>query len=267
MRHSSGSPINRSHADRQFLLAPAMARRHSLPASMIPEIENLLILQDCDQRIRSYRTELAAVPAERKTREKLIADSAIRLEASKLRLREIEVDRKRLELEATAKREQIVRYKQQQMQTRKNEEYAAFNHEIASAEKVIAGIEDRELELMAGTEALAPATVAAEQTHASEKLRYESQIADLEAKKTTLDTQLAALETTRDPLTTPIDPDLLDRYERLFKSKNAVVVVPLENDVCTGCHMKVPMQVGLDVRGEKAIVHCPNCGRMLHLPA
>jgi len=267
MRRYSGALINRSHADRQFLLAPGMARRHSLPASMLPEIENLLILQDRDQRIRSYRTELAAVPAERKTREKLIADSAARLDASKRRLREIEVERKRLELEATAKREQIVRYKLQQMQTRKNEEYAAFNHEIAAAEKLIAGIEDRQLDLMGETEALAPATAASEQTHASEKLRYESQIADLEAKKTTLETGLADLESTRDPLTTPIDPDLLDRYERLFKSKNGVVVVPLENDVCTGCHMKVPMQVGLEVRGEKAIVHCPNCGRMLHLPA
>jgi len=234
---------------------------------MLPEIENLLILQDRDQRIRTYRTELAAVPAERKTREKLIADSAARLDASKRRLREIEVERKRLELEATAKREQIVRYKLQQMQTRKNEEYAAFNHEIAAAEKLIAGIEDRELDLMGETEALAPATAASEQTHASEKLRYESQIADLEAKRVTLETGLADLESTRDPLTTPIDPDLLDRYERLFKSKNGVVVVPLENDVCTGCHMKVPMQVGLEVRGEKAIVHCPNCGRMLHLPA
>ncbi len=267
MRNNSGAPINRSHADRQFLLAPGAARRHSLLASMLPEIENLLILQDRDQRIRTYRTELTAVPTERKTRENLITSSATRLDASKLRLREVEVERKRLELEATAKRDQIIRYKQQQMQTRKNEEYAAFNHEIASAEKTISEIEDRELDLMAETESLAPATATAEQTHASEKLRYESQIADLDAKKVALEKQLADLESTRDPLTLPIDPDLLDRYERLFKSKNGVVVVPLENDVCTGCHMKVPMQVGLEVRSEKAIVHCPNCGRILHLPA
>lgn len=246
---------------------PRLIRVMFLEAPMLPEIENLLILQDRDQRIRSYRAELAAIPGERKIKEKLISDSATRLEASKTRLREIEVERKKLELEATAKREQITRYKQQQMQTRKNEEYAAFNHEIASAEKVIREIEDRELDLMEETESLTPATAAAEQLHAEEKRKYESLIADLEAKKTTLESQVAELESTRGPLTTPVDIDLLDRYERLFKSKNGVVVVPLETDVCTGCHMKVPTQVGLEVRSEKSIVHCPNCGRMLHLPA
>jgi predicted nucleic acid-binding Zn-ribbon protein len=233
---------------------------------MIPEIENLLILQDRDQRIRSLRSELSAIPGERKVKEKLIQDSAARLEASKSRLREIEVERKRLELEAASKREQILRYKTQQMQTKKNEEYAAFNHEIASAETLIRQIEDKELDLMAETESLAPATEASEKLHAEEKLRFQTQIADLEAKTGTLEKMVAELESTRPPLTEPLDPDLLDRYQRLFKSKNGVVVVPLEHDVCTGCHMKVPTQTSLEVRGEKVLVDCPNCGRILHLP-
>jgi len=233
---------------------------------MLPEIENLLILQDRDQRIRSLRSELSAIPGERKVKEKLIQDSAARLDASKSRLREIEVERKRLQLEASSKREQIVRYKNQQMQTKKNEEYAAFNHEIASAETLIRQIEDKELDLMAETESLAPATAASEKTHAEEKQKYQTQIADLEAKTGTLEKMIAELESTRPPLTEPLDPDLLDRYQRLFKSKNGVVVVPLEHDVCTGCHMKVPTQTSLEVRGEKVIVDCPNCGRILHLP-
>lgn len=234
---------------------------------MLSEIRDLLILQDRDQRILKFRAELAAIPGERKSKEKLINGSAARLEASKARLREIEVERKTLELEATAKRDQITRYKQQQMQTRKNEEFAALTHEIASAEKVINGIEDQELELMEETESLAPATAASEKTHAEEKQKYESQIADLDAKKSAVDAEVEKLLASRTPLTEPIDPDLRDRYERLFKNKNGVVVVPLEGDVCTGCHVKVPTQTSLEVRAEKTIVHCPNCGRILHLPA
>jgi len=234
---------------------------------MLPEIENLLILQDRDQRIRSLRAELSAIPGECKVKEKLMQDSAARLDASKSRLREIEVERKRLQLEASSKREQILKYKTQQMQTKKNEEYAAFNHEIASAEALVRQIEDKELDLMAETESLAPATAASEKVHADETAKYTSQIADLDAKKLTVEALVAELEATRAPLAFPINVDLLDRYERLFKSKNGVVVVPLEHDVCTGCHMKVPTQISLEVRGEKAIVHCPNCGRILHLPA
>lgn len=233
---------------------------------MLAEIEQLLILQDRDQRIQAFQNELAAIPTERAAKEKLIAASLARLEASKARLREIEVEKKKLELEAAAKREQIARYKQQQMQTRKNEEYAALGHEIAAAERMITDIEDRELELMEEADALAPATAEAERIHAEEKEKFTAQIADLNQKTTTIQARVAELESGRPALAEPIDPDLMDKYQRLFKSKAGQAVVRLENDVCTGCHVKVPTQVALEVRGEKSVVHCPNCGRILFLP-
>jgi predicted nucleic acid-binding Zn-ribbon protein len=64
-----------------------------------------------------------------------------------------------------------------------------------------------------------------------------------------------------------LDEDLIERYERLFETKNARAVVAVEHDVCTGCHMKVTAQTGLALRSEKEIVSCPQCGRLLHLPA
>jgi len=234
---------------------------------MLEEIQALLVLQDRDRSIRALETELLAIPGERVANEKLISTSAARLDASKARLREIEVEKKRLELEASAKREQIVRYRQQQMQTRKNEEFAALSHEIEAAERAIREIEDRGLELMEDAESLAQATTAAEAAHATEKSRLEAQIADLEARGMAVDAEISRLRDEAESLAKPIDPDLLDVYRRLFKSKPGGAVVALEGDVCTGCHVKVPTQVAIDVRSVKAIVHCPNCGRILHLPA
>ena len=115
---------------------------------MLEVIEKLLTLQDRDQRLRSFQQELAHLPEERKAREKQIADSAAQLEQSKIRAREIEIKKRNLEIEAQAKRDSITRYKQQQLQTRKNEEYAALAHEIEAAEKAITTLEDRELDLM-----------------------------------------------------------------------------------------------------------------------
>ena len=51
-------------------------------------------------------------------------------------------------LPRTAKQAAIARYKSQQQQTRKNEEFAALHHEIEHAEKDIVTLEDSELELM-----------------------------------------------------------------------------------------------------------------------
>ena len=234
---------------------------------MLEVIEKLLALQDKDQRLRSLRQELQATPADIATKEKLIADSASRLEQARTRAKVIEVEKKSLQIEASSKREQIARYKTQQMQTRKNEEFTALAHEIAGAEKVVSGIEDKELTLMEEAENLRPQIATAEKIYAEEKTRYEGQINILREKSTHIKTRITDLEQLRPVAIEGIDEDLLERYERLFQNKNAHAVVALEHEVCMGCHMKVTSQTGLALRADKTIVSCPQCGRLLHLPA
>jgi len=236
-------------------------------AGMIEAIAKLLAIQDKDQRLRTFRVELAAIPAEKAAKERLIAEAAARLENARSRAREIEVQKKTLEVEAAAKREQIARYKTQQMQTRKNEEFSALAHEIETVEKAVTQIEDREIELMEEAEALKPQILSAEQTHASDKAKYESQISNLGEKEANLKTRISELEEARQGAASEIDEDLLDRYNRLFQTKNAAAVVALEHEVCTGCHMKVTTQTNVELRAEKSIISCPQCGRILFASA
>ncbi|MDD5200794.1 MAG: C4-type zinc ribbon domain-containing protein [Terrimicrobiaceae bacterium] len=233
----------------------------------MPEVEKLLTLQERDQRIRAFELELNAIPDERRFKERQIADSATRLEAAKTRMKGIEVERNKLQVEAQAKRDSIAKYKTQQFQTRKNEEFAALGHEIATAEKAIVAIEDRELELMEEAEGLRPVVAEAERAHTEERAKLEAQIAELGRKAETIQARVAELIASRPALAEGLDEDLLDQYTRLFKSKNGSALVELDHDVCTGCHMKVTTQTSVAVKGDKALVHCPNCGRILHLPA
>jgi len=233
---------------------------------MLDVIEKLLALQDRDQRLRAFQTELAHIPEERKNREKQIADSAARLEQSKTRVKQIEVDKRNLEGEAQTKRDAINRYKQQQLQTRKNEEYSALAHEIEAAEKNISAIEDRELDLMDEAETLKPAVAEAEKIHHAEKAKIEQVLSSLADKKGNLDARILELKGDRAKLTEGIDEDVLERYERLFKTKQGSAVVPLEHEVCMGCHMKVTSQTAIEVKAQKSVVHCPQCGRMLYFP-
>ncbi len=234
---------------------------------MLEAIEKLLALQDRDQRLRTFRLELEAIPVERKTRERLIAEAAARLDQARTRAREIEVAKKNLQVEAASKREQIARYRTQQMQTRKNEEFTALAHEIEAAEKAVSGFEDQEIVLMEESETLVPQIAAADKAYLTEKQRLDTQIAALDEKESNLKERLAELEASRSALLEGIDEDLLERYERLFKTKNGHAVVALENDICTGCHMKVTTQTVVAVKSQKAIVSCPQCGRLLHMPA
>jgi predicted nucleic acid-binding Zn-ribbon protein len=234
---------------------------------MLEAIEKLLALQDRDQRLRALRLELQSIPAEIAAKQRLVQDAASRLDSARARSKAIEVEKKNLGVEIAAKRDQINRYKSQQLQTRKNEEYTALAHEIENAERAIFAIEDKEILLMEEAEQLAPQLAAADKTHAEEKSKYEAQIATLREKTGNLETRINEMSSARPLLLEGLDEDLLERYDRLFDTKNARAVVAVEHDVCTGCHMKVTAQTGLALRSGKEIVSCPQCGRLLHLPA
>jgi hypothetical protein len=234
---------------------------------MLEAIEKLLALQDRDQKLRTLRLEIHSVPTEIASKQKLIADSATRLETARSRAKTIEVEKKSLQIDTAAKRDQIAKYKNQQLQTRKNEEYTALAHEIANVEKLISQIEDKELTLMEEAESLAPELAAADKIHGEEKARLEAQITLLREKEKNLKIRVQEFEASRASACEGIDEELLERYLRLFETKNARAVVALEHDVCTGCHMKITAQTSLALRSDKTIVSCPQCGRLLHLPA
>ena len=111
-------------------------------------IEKLLVLQDRDRKINRVQQELAYIGPERETfRTKATATQA-QLETARTRVKQIESDRKRLELDVGVKKQQIEKYANQQLQTRKNEEYRALTHEIETCKADITQIEDQEIVLM-----------------------------------------------------------------------------------------------------------------------
>ncbi len=97
---------------------------------MLEAIEKLLILQDRDRKIRRLQGEIARIEPERHVLKAKASSAQDNLETIKQRVKHIESDRKRLELEVEAKKELIERYSLQQFQTRKNDEYRALANEI-----------------------------------------------------------------------------------------------------------------------------------------
>src|SRR5882757_5826398 len=109
----------------------------TLSTSMLDTIEKLLILQDRDRKLHRVQAELGHINPERETLRARAAATQSQLEAAKLRVKHIESERKQRDLEIEGKKSQIEKYLNQQLQTRKNEEYKALTHEIEMAKEVI----------------------------------------------------------------------------------------------------------------------------------
>jgi len=229
------------------------------------ELEQLLVLQDRQQKIRQIQTEIRTLPLQRKNLEDQLAASVAGVDARKQKARQVEIDRKRMELDVGTRTESIARLRTQQYETRKNDEFQAIGHEIERYENEIRKIEDAELELMLQADKLKAELGAEENKAASLKGSIARQMADLEAKSTTLDSRLQELTKERADLAAKIDEDLLSRFERLFASKGDAAVVALEHEVCTGCHMKVTPATAMHVKAGKEIVSCEQCGRILYV--
>ncbi len=231
---------------------------------MQPELEQLLILQNRDQKIKQIQTELKTVPLQRAQLDAQLTAAAADLEAHKLAAKQVEVERKKLELDAGTRTDSINRLKTQQYETRKNEEFRAMGNEIERYGKEIAQIEDKELELMEQTDKLKAEIALEEKKVAGAREIVAGQMKDLAAKQQALETQLAELQQDRTGLAGQIDEDVLERYDRLFASKGNAAVVALEHEVCTGCHMKITTQTAHRVRSGKELVSCEQCGRILY---
>ncbi|HEX9048508.1 MAG TPA: hypothetical protein VF988_15880, partial [Verrucomicrobiae bacterium] len=153
---------------------------------MLEIIEKLLVLQDRDRRILRVSQELAHIAPERDGLKKKAAATQTALEAAKTRVKQIETDRKQKDLEIEGKKSQIEKYLNQQLQTRKNEEYKALTHEIEMAKEVIFKIEDAQIVLMEQAEAAQKEVARATTEAAAAKKLVDDQITLLNSREENL---------------------------------------------------------------------------------
>ena len=210
------------------------------------------------------KAELETIPLEQRRIEQLVASKSDAFEQARQRFRDLEVQKKRLELEAQSRRDAIVKYKAQQFQTRRNEEFQAIGQEIDRFEKEIERIEDAEIELMEEAEKISGHVAQAEQELAAAKRQGQQQEADLKRKQQTLEELLRETGSEREKLSQGVDPDLLFRYSRLFATKGGNAVVPIEHEFCMGCHMKNTTTLVHRVKLGREVVYCEQCGRILY---
>ncbi len=186
------------------------------------------------------------------------------LESARNGAKQIETDRKRLELDADAKKQQIEKYSIQQFQTKKNEEYKALSHEIDNCKKVISQLEDQQLELMEQADGAAKQVATATAAFNDAQKQIAAQLTTIDEREKRLTKELEDLRTDYLQLESAVDESVRDRYRRLRKQKGGSTVVGIDHSTCGGCHMKLPIQIVLQCQGGQEIVNCTNCGRILY---
>jgi predicted nucleic acid-binding Zn-ribbon protein len=231
---------------------------------MLEAIEKLLVLQDRDRNLLRIQADLASIAPQRERAQTRANASQQALDAAKLKAKQIESDKKKLELDVEALKERISKYSLQQFQTKKNEEYRALAHEIETCKGGISKLEDQILELMEQADAVAKDVATTTKAAAAAKKDVDVEVAELGKREETFKAKLAELQANRAELATAVEEGALARYERLLKSKGENVIVGIQHSSCGGCHMRLPTQVMVACQSQSEMNACPHCGRIIY---
>lgn len=230
-----------------------------------PQIEKLLIVQNRDVALQKIEQELARIPQERRALEGHIATEEANIEAASHALKEKEVERHELDTEVKAKESAIAKFRTQQLEVKKNDEYRALTHQIEQSEQEISKLEEREIELMLQideTREVFLAEKATIETRIAEERKQIVLLGDREANlKASIDEAKAAVEVAR----ADVDEHYLGPYDRVKTlSKRPPYVVMIEAHKCGGCHLRVSNEVSSNalVAGEPHF--CDQCARMVY---
>jgi uncharacterized protein len=230
---------------------------------MLPDIENLLQLQEADREIRRLNEEIAALPRRVTVIEAKLADTKAELEKAKAAIKADEVARRKYETAIQDLQGKISKYRDQSLEVKTNEQYRALLHEIQFAEQEIRSNEDKILELMVNAEAREKQVKAAEAELKAETAEIEKEKADARQRTAEDEKQLTEWNAKRDKLRGGFSPDLLRQYERVSKFRGTGIA-EVRDQKCMGCQVMLRPQTYNEVRSADRIVYCDSCQRVLY---
>ena len=232
---------------------------------MLNEIRALLVLQDRDRRLMLLDKDLEKLPRdEERARAKLAGDQAAVKQAHDAMMA-AELVVKKHEMDAQTRRTTITRLKQQQFETRKNEEFQALGHEITRYEKELDTFETAELVAMEEVDRLRKIHHEAEAALAKTREIIDQELATIAERGQRIRAERAEVAAERERVAAGAPEELLPLYDRLMKTKNGMALAPLDEGKCQGCHMKLIPSTVVAVQAGKEITRCEDCGRILYI--
>jgi hypothetical protein len=149
------------------------------------------------------------------------------------------------------------------MEAKTNEQYKAFQKEIAYAESEIRRYEDAILGLMEGSEPLDKSVKTAEAELKTQRAQVETEKKQAIEQTAAHKKEQAAKKAERQATVSEMSPPIYGHYERIRKKTKSTVLAEAAGDRCGACQITIRPQLLQDLRKGDQVMFCESCGRML----
>jgi hypothetical protein len=230
---------------------------------MNTDLEKLIRLHHTDQELRRLESELGQVPRVRQELDARLAGERSRLDAAKAALEAATKSRKAHEAAVQDLETKRSKYKGQLMDVKTNKEYTAMLHEIEGVERDVRTREDQILEEMEKMESLALDVKREEAAFKLVESEAKQARAEIDAREAKLKAEAARAAAERDEALASVPEVTRARYERIAKLRGTGVA-EAKDGRCETCHVKLRVQVWVEVRKNESVIECDSCSRILY---
>ena len=230
---------------------------------MLPDVENLIALQQADREILRLKEEIATLPKRVAAIEQKLAGTKAVLEKAKAAIKADEAARRKYETAIQDLQGKISKYRDQSLEVKTNEQYKALLHEIQFAEQDIRSNEDKILELMINAENREKEVKAAEAELKEETAEIEKEKEEARQRTAEDEKLLADWNSKRDKARSAVGAELLQHYDRVSKYRGSGIA-EVRDQKCMGCQVMLRPQTFNEVRTGERTVNCDSCQRILY---
>jgi predicted nucleic acid-binding Zn-ribbon protein len=230
---------------------------------MHSDLEKLVRLQKAESDLGRVEAQLAEVPRQKEELEGRLAAERDRLDASRGALEQSLKARRQHEGELQGIEAKRSKYKSQLMEVKTNKEYTAMLHEIEGVEREIRELEDRILAEMERAESLQAEVKREEVVFKEAQALHDVDARALDARARALGEEARLLTAERDAIASQVPEDALELFRRVARLRG-VAVAEARDAMCQLCHMKLRLQMFVDLKRNEAVMQCPSCSRILY---
>lgn len=227
-------------------------------------LQSILAIQELDIKMirlmrvkQEHQKELAKIQA-------LKTDIRRKVEEKELEMEKLKEQIKGGEKRIQEISDQINKLENQQAAVKKMDEFNALTQEMTAANKERRTLEHQLSDLMDKQASGEDLLVSLKESLSSTENSSSAIEEEIRENIRRINEEGRSLLSQRTQLKEATDPELFSIYERLLNNKKDRVVVPIENRVCSGCHIALTPQHENLVRKQDHLVFCEHCSRILY---
>lgn len=146
-----------------------------------------------------------------------------------------------------------------------NREYQALKDQMAADQMTNSVLSDEILEVLEKIDEFHRQVRDMESALAAAKKKAADVRKEVQEREPSIRADIQRLEAELKESEAVLPPDVRELYNRVVRQKGEDALAAIDNEYCSGCHQRVPLNICAEIMMGRAMF-CKTCGRLLYMP-